>query len=76
MIEQNITQGFRLKNIGETINHFLIEIQQNELEAQKGYPERFLILASAITGHISISAFASLIGISKGITSYATGLKI
>ena len=37
--------------------------------------EHFLILASAITGCISISAFASLLGISKGITSSAIGLK-
>ena len=40
------------------------------------YIEHFLILPSAITGFISISAFASLIGIPIGITSYAIGLKI
>ena len=40
------------------------------------YIEHFLILASAITGCISISAFASLIGIPIGITSSAVGLKI
>ena len=38
--------------------------------------EHFLILCSAITGCVSISAFASLVGISVGITSSATGLKI
>ena len=38
--------------------------------------EHFLILASAITGCISISAFASLLGISIVITSSAIGLKI
>ena len=37
--------------------------------------EHFLILASNITGCISISAFASLIGIPRGITSSATRLK-
>ena len=40
------------------------------------YIEHFLILASTITGCISISAFASLIGILIGITSSAIGLKI
>ena len=40
------------------------------------YIEHFLILASAITECISISAFASLIGIPIGITSSAVGLKI
>ena len=40
------------------------------------YIENFLVLASAITGCILISAFASLIGIPIGITSYAIGLKV
>ena len=40
------------------------------------YIEHFLILASAIAGCISISAFASLLGIPIGITSSAVGLKI
>ena len=38
------------------------------------YIEHFLILASTITGCVSISAFASLVPI--GITSSALGLKI
>ena len=38
--------------------------------------EHFLILASAITACISISGFASLLGIPRGITSSAVGLKI
>ena len=37
--------------------------------------EHFLILASTITGCISISTFASLIGIRIRITSSAIGLK-
>ena len=40
------------------------------------YIEYFLILSSTITGCISISAFASLVGIPIGITSSAIGLKI
>ena len=38
--------------------------------------ERFFILASTITGCISISAFPSLLGIPIGITNFAIGLKI
>ena len=39
------------------------------------YIRHFLILASAITGCVSISALASLIGIPTGISSSAIGLK-
>ena len=38
--------------------------------------EHFFILASTVTGCISISAFASLIGIPLGIASSVIGLKI
>ena len=37
------------------------------------YIKHFLILASTVTRCISISAFASLLGIHIGITSSATG---
>ena len=40
------------------------------------YIEHFLILGSIITGCISISAFASLVGTPIGITSPAIVLKI
>ena len=40
------------------------------------YNEQFLISSSTIVGCVSISAFASLVGITKGITSSAIGLKI
>ena len=57
-----------MKNIDETKNYFLKEIKQKELMSRKhkkvcttlNYIEHFLILASAITGCISTSAFASL----------------
>ena len=39
------------------------------------YIEHFLILGSKVTGCISISAFASLVGYPIGITSSAIGLK-
>ena len=77
MVEENISQEFRLKNIDETRNYFLEEIKQNELMSRKhkkvcttlSYTEHFFILASTITGCISISAFASLLCIPIGITS-------
>ena len=40
------------------------------------YIKHFFILASKITGGVSILAFASLLGISKGIKSSAIGLKV
>ena len=60
------------------------EIKQNEFMSRKhkkvcttlNFIEHFLILASTITGCISVSAFASLIGIPIGITSSAIALKI
>ena len=62
----------------------LKKIGQNELMSRKhkkgcttlNYIEHFLILSSKITGCTSIFAFASLLGIPTGITSYAIGLKI
>ena len=73
-----------MKKINETRNYFLKEIEQNELMSRKhkkvcttlNYIEHFLILASEITGCISISTFASLLGFYIGIMSSATGLKI
>ena len=84
MVGESISQEFRLKNIDETRNYLIEEIKQNELMSRKhkkvcttlNYIEHFLILASTITGCVSISAFASLIGIPIGITSSAIGLKI
>ena len=79
-----MSQEFRLKNIDAIKKHFLEEIKQNELMSRKhkkvcaalNYMEHFLILASKITGCISISAFASLIGLPIGIRSSVIGLKI
>ena len=83
MLEENVSQEFRLKSIDGIRNYFLEKIKQNELMSRKhkkfcttlNYIEHFLILASAITGCISISAFASLLGITIRITSSAIGLK-
>ena len=79
MSEENISQEFRLKNINETRNCLIEDINRNKLMSKKhkkicttlNYIEQFLILASTITGCVSISAFASLVGIPIGITSSA-----
>ena len=73
-----------MKNINETRNYFLEDIEQNELMSRKhkkvcttpNYIEYFLTLVSTITGCILISTFTSLLGILIEITSSATGLKI
>ena len=78
MAEKNISQGSRLKNIDETRNYLIEEINWNKLISKKckkvyttpNYNEHFLILAFTITRCISISAFAT------GITSSTIGLKI
>ena len=82
--EENISQEFILKNIDETRNYLIEEITRNELMSKKrrkvcttlSYIEHFLTLGSTITGCISISAFASLVGIPIGIRSCAIGSKI
>ena len=84
MTEKNITQAFRLKTIDATRNCLIQGINRDELTSKKhknvcatlNYIENFLILASTTTGCISVSPFASLIGIPIGITSSAIGSKI
>ena len=58
MVEENISQEFRLKNIDETRNYLTEEVNQNELTMKKhkkvcttlNYFEHFPILGSTITG--------------------------
>ena len=65
-------------------NYLIEEIHRNNYRVRSikkfveflNYIEHSLILISAITGCVSISAFASLVGIPLGITSSAIGLKI
>ena len=84
MVEENTSQKLRLKNLDETRNYFLEEIEQNQLMSKKhkkvcttlNYIEHFLILESTITGCVSISFFVSLIGIPIGIMISAIILKI
>ena len=83
MVEENVSQEFRLKNIEKTRNYFVEKIEQNELMSNKdrkgcitlNYIEHFLILSSTVTGCISNSAFACLIGNPFEITRSATGFK-
>ena len=65
-------------------NSLIEEINQNELLNKKheniyrvfNYIEHLFILISTATGCISISAFASLVGVRVEITNSARGLKI
>ena len=58
MIEEKISQEFRLKEIDEKTNHFIEEIKQNELISKKhtkicrilNYAKHLLILASTGIG--------------------------
>ena len=83
ILEENIIQEFRLKNIHETRNYFIEQINEIDLmskkhvEVSKGlnYTECLLIFASEVIG-VSISTIASLNGVSIGIVSSAEGLKI
>ena len=79
-----MSQKFTLKNINKIRNYLIEEINQNKLMSKKhkkicttlNYSVDLFILASALTEYVSISAFASLVGILRGITSSAVILKI
>ena len=82
MSKENTSQEFRLKNIEDTRSYSTKEIDLNELMNKKHrkvcttlkYIQHFL-LASVVTGCVSISAFASLVRISIGSKSSVIGLK-
>ena len=82
--KENISQDINSKNVNKARNYFVEEIDWNELMSNKhkkvyttpNYIACLLILASAVTGCISISAFRSLLDIPIGITSSAIGLKL
>ena len=84
MPEEKTNQEFRLKKIEEIRNFLIEEINRIELMCKKhkkvcrvlNYIDHSLIVISTITGCVSISAFASLVGIPVGITRSAIGLKI
>ena len=84
MREENINQKFKLKKIDEIRNYLIEEINRHELMSKKhkkvcrglNYIDHLLIAISTIIGCVSISAFASSVGIPIGITSSAIGLTI
>ena len=84
MVEENISQKFKLKNIDEARNYFIEEINQNELVSKKhkyvcttlNYIEHLLMLASLDARCVLISALASLNGILISTTSSAVELKV
>ena len=84
MASENISPAFRSKNIDKTRNYVIEETNWNKLMSKKhkkicttlNYIEHFLILGSTITGYISISVFAFLVGIPIGIIISAIGLKV
>ena len=73
----------KLKHIDEIKNYFIEEINRYGLMRKKhrmfcvtlNYIEHLLILASAVTGCVSISAFASSVVIPLGIRCSSVGLK-
>ena len=83
VIEENISQEVRPKNIDKTPIFLIEEINRNQLMSKKhkkvctslNYTEHFLILGSTITGCAFISAFDSLASIPIGITSSEIELK-
>ena len=84
MPEETINQEFRLKKIDEIRNYLIEEINRKKLTSTKHKKvcsvlneiEHSLILISTVTGCVSISVFASSVGIPIGITSSTIGLKI
>ena len=67
MIKENISQKFIIENIDGTRNYFFEEIEQNELMSKNhkqvsktlNYIEHCYILASTITGFVSVPPFIS-----------------
>ena len=75
---------FGLRKIDETRNYVLDELKNNDLMIEKykktckylNYIANLLILASKVTGCVSISAFTSLACVTVVISSSAVGIKI
>ena len=83
MVENNLSQEFKLKSTYETKSYFVEEIEENKLMSKKhkkvltlDYIAHFLILVSTVTGYISISDFTSRVGILIEIMSSAIELKL
>ena len=82
MPEENISQGFRSKNIHEVGFHWGNKSKWTDKQKHPkvcrvfNYIEHLLILVSIVTGCVFISAFVSLIGLPVDIASSAIGLKV
>ena len=77
MPEGNINREFRLKKIIEKINqNKIVSKKYQKICSVLNYIDHSLIVISAMTGIITISAFAFLVGILIWITCSAIGLKI
>ena len=80
---KNINQQFRLQKINEIKKYLIKETNQNDLMSNKHKKvcrvfndiDHLLIVFFTITGCVSISTFAFLVGIPIVITSSAIGLK-
>ena len=70
MVKENKSQEFRLKNMHETRNYFIKEINQNDIMSKSHNNFRTNL------NYIAYTVFNSLLGISIGITSSIIGLKI
>ena len=64
MVEKKISQELRMKYIDETKNFFLKEMEQNELMSRK---HKKVCTTLDYIKHLLILAFASLLGIPRGI---------
>ena len=84
MPEENVSQEFILENIDKTRSYWIKGTNQNKLMSKKykkdcrvwDYIEYLLILISTVARCVSISAFASLVGIPVVIMSSVMELKI
>ena len=83
MPEENMNQEFRLEKIDKKRNYLIEGINRNELISKMhkkiyrvlNYIDHSVIVTSTITGCVSISSCASLVGIPVGITISAIELK-
>ena len=84
MPEEKIDQEFGRKQTDEMKNYLIEERNQNKLMTKKhktvcrvlNYTEHLLIITSPVSRCISVSSFASLIGIPIGITTSTIKLNI
>ena len=78
MIEENIGQKPNFKNVDETRNYLVEEIDHNELmrKKTKRFVWHFVYLVSVVMGCISIFAFAFLGGIPIRFMRSAVKFKI